>query len=74
MRRVRCALPVLDPAIDAQHRIVAPGRVGTFGREMVPVTATLAQSMTLTLDPPPSTLPIGSGNDRPLTAGAGGHI
>ncbi|MCY1294248.1 hypothetical protein D9M70_435350 [compost metagenome] len=37
--RIGAALPVLDPLVVAQHRLIAPGGVAGLGGEMIPIRA-----------------------------------
>lgn len=60
-------VPVFDPTIDFEHRLIAPGFVARLGGKVVPVAA-MAPCPCHHVDagPPPSTLPMESEIDLPL--------
>jgi hypothetical protein len=69
---IRRAVPVLDAAIDLQHRLVVPrASPASAAKKSQSLRCPCAHNITLMLEPPPSTFPIDNGIDRPLTFGLG---
>jgi hypothetical protein len=73
--RVRRAMPIFNAAISVEYRLVAPCGVPSLAREEIPIVLVSARpGHDVDVDPPPSTLPIFSGMERPLRCGFGWPI